>query len=269
MGNSVQIEAQLKRELGGFRNLWKGGYFEGDPLDPLGFSGYSVFGFMNTLHVTYLMCIKPFIHGDTAVLEIGPGRGAWTKGFLAAKEVWCMDALSVEHNGFYEYVGRHDHVHYLQVDDFSCSALPDNRFDYFFSFGCFCHISPAGTHAYLKNMFPKLKSGAHGFLMVADYDKANAAVDEFKRRMQPSRYLTRQLCIHIPAVLMARMANWFDPRKLTAHRSKNEGGEPAPGRWYHLGTKEACAMLESLGYLIIEPDMQVNFRDPVIHFLKS
>jgi hypothetical protein len=263
-----QDDSRLKQEIGGFRNLWKGGFYEGDPLDPFGFSGYSVFGFMNMLHVTYLMCIKPYIHENTAVLEIGPGRGAWTKCFLGAKEVWCMDALSAEHNSFYEYVGRHDHVKYIQVEDFSCRALPDNRFDYFFSFGCFCHISPQGIHAYLQNMYPKLKSGAHGFLMVADYDKYNVAVDEFKKHLQPSRYLSRRLCIHIPAVIMARIANWFDPRKVTFPRSKNQGPEPSPGRWYHLGTKEACAMLESVGYRVVEPDMGVNHRDPVIHFVK-
>jgi len=263
-----QDDSRLKQEIRGFRNLWKGGFFEGNPLDPFGFSGYSVFGFMNMLHVTYLMCIKPYIHTDTVVLEIGPGRGAWTKCFLGAKEVWCMDALSAEHNGFYEYVGRHDHVKYFQVEDFSCRALPENHFDYFFSFGCFCHISPQGVHAYLQNILPKLKSGAHGFLMVADYDKHNVAVSEFRKHLQPSRYLTRLRSIYIPTVIMARICNWFDPRKVTLYRDKNQSDEPHPGRWYHLGTKEERAMLKSLGYEVIEEDMGVNHRDPVIHFRK-
>jgi phospholipid N-methyltransferase len=263
-----QLDLRLKQEIGMFRNLWKGGFFEGDPLDPFGFSGYSFFGFMNVLHVTYLMCIKPYVHGDSAVLEIGPGRGGWTRCFLNAKEVWCLDALSAEHNKFYDYVGRHDQVKYVQVEDFSCRDLPDNRFDYFFSFGCFCHISPMGIQEYLKNLFPKLKSGCHGFIMVADYDKFNAAVAEFKKQLQLSRYFQRRLCIYLPVVLMARLANRIDPRKHLTVRDKNQGDQPYPGRWYHLGTKEACAMLESLGYRVVEADVGVNHRDPVIHFRK-
>ena len=67
---------------------------------------------------------------------------------------------------------------------------------------------------------------------------------------------------------MARMANWLDPRKQTVPRSKNQGAEHYTGRWYHLGTREACAMLESLGYSVVEPDVCVTHRDPVIHFMK-
>jgi hypothetical protein len=182
--------------------------------------------------------------------------------------VWCLDALSAEHNKFHEYVGHHDHVKYIQVEDFSCRPLPDDRFDYFFSFGCFCHISPTGTHEYLQNLYPKLKSGCHGFLMVADYDKYNSAVKDFKDQLRLSRYFQRRLCIYLPAVLMARMANWVDPRKPTTPRSKDQGTQHYTGRWYHLGTKEACAMLESLGYRVVAPDVGVNHRDPVIHFMK-
>jgi Methyltransferase domain len=263
-----QADLRLREEVGMFHNLWKGGYFEGDPLDPLGVSGYSLLGYMSVLHVTYLLCIRPYVTRGSTVLEIGPGRGAWTKCFLDAKQIWCLDALSAEHNGFHEYVGRHDHVNYLQVEDFSCRALPEDAFDYFFSFGCFCHISPAGTREYLQNLWSKLKSGCHGFIMVGDYDKHNRACGELEQRLHLSRYFQRRLCLYLPIVLASKLVKFADPRKLMAARNKNEDTQPRPGRWYHLGTKEACDMLESLGYRVVVPDVGVNHRDPVIHFLK-
>jgi hypothetical protein len=84
---------------------------------------------MSTLHATYLCCIKPYVNQDTVALEIGPGRNAWTKTLLPACEVYALDALSAEHNDFYEYVGRHEHVKYFQVSDFKCEMLPDNYFN--------------------------------------------------------------------------------------------------------------------------------------------
>ena len=43
--------------------------------------------------------------------------------------------------------------------------------------------------------------------MVADYDKFNVAVGNFKDRMRLSRYFSRRECIYLPAVLIARLAN--------------------------------------------------------------
>src|SRR5690348_15251766 len=147
----------LKHELDSFRNIWKDGYFEGDPLDPMGSSNYGVFGYQSNLYATYLHCIRPYIHSDTNALEIGPGRGAWTKTMLQAKELWCLDALSAEHNGFWQYVGKQAHIKYIQVTDFSCDMLPNDHFDYLFSFGCFPHMSFTALSEYMLNLYPKLR----------------------------------------------------------------------------------------------------------------
>lgn len=138
---SIQRVERLRNELKSFQELWHGGFYGGNPLDPMGHSSYRLLGYMSILHVVYLTCIKPYINKNSIALEIGPGRGAWTKALLRAKEVWCLDALSPEHNNFCEYVGHAPNVKYLQVSDFSCSMLPNSKFDYLFSIGTFCHIS--------------------------------------------------------------------------------------------------------------------------------
>lgn len=159
---------RLGKELASFQTLWEGGYYEGDPSDPLcRFPSYGVLNWMSSHHATYLRCIKPYIRKDTVALEIGPGRGCWTKTMLPAKEIYALDALPAEHNGFYSYLGHPPHVKYFQVDDFACEMLPENHFDYMFSFGCLCHVSFEGITAYAQNLYSKLKSGANCFWMVA------------------------------------------------------------------------------------------------------
>jgi hypothetical protein len=107
-----------KKELESFRDIWHGGFFEGDPLDPMGISIYGILGYMSVIHIIYLYCICPYVIQETSALEIGPGRGAWTRTMLRARDVWCLDALSAQHNRFWEYVDEQNRekVHYCQCD---------------------------------------------------------------------------------------------------------------------------------------------------------
>ncbi len=250
---------RLQRELDSFQGLWKGGYFEGNPLDPITSSGYGALGYMSVLHATYLACIRPFITADTVALEIGPGRGGWTRAMLPAREVWCLDALPAEHNQFWQYVGPQAHVRYFQVNDFSCSDLPDNKFDFLFSFGCLCHVSFDGIEAYMTNLWNKLRPGAHAMVMVADYEKYNWAARnqqalDIRRALSPMNGLP-----------------WNGqplPGQALPIKSLVEDDQPSPGRWYHAGLERTCRMLTEKGYRILQADVGVNFRDPMIHFVR-
>jgi len=201
------------------------------------------------------------------VLEIGPGRGAWTRCFVERKaaEIWALDALSAEHNGFWEYVGRHPNIHYAQVEDNRCAMVPNESIDYFFSFGTFCHLSPEVIQGYLASVFAKMRPGAVGFLMIADYDKVNAlahAAPKFSiaRALVGKRQLPTRLVWHLlSSVFKTHGIERMLPDKDDA---------PSPGRWYHLGTARAIEMLRTAGFSICDPDVGVNHRDPVIHFEK-
>lgn len=251
----MEVQRQ-KDEIASFKDLWAWGYFEGDPLDPHAQSSYSAYdvrnqysdqseqrrdkqipaeeiGFLSCVYVAYVACIRPFLKGGMSVLEIGPGRGAWSKAMLA-HDPWhlhALDALSAEHNAFFEYVGARDNVSYTQVTDFSCSAVEDNSIDFFFSFGVFCHISREGTEEYFQNVFKKMRSNTHGFVLISDYDKFARALGQ-------------------PAGVDL----------------DHEDTTPNPGRWYHIGTDWFCGMMKKIGFEIVDPDTGVNIRDPVVHF---
>jgi hypothetical protein len=249
-----------------FTKIWRGGYYEGDPLDPTSGSSYGAFGYNSVLYTIYLTCIKPYVTPQTVVLEIGPGRGAWTKTFLhlGAKEIWCLDAAPAEHTGFYEYAGTHKSVRYLCVKDALLNEIENNSIDYFFSFGVFCHCPQDVIKTYLHSLSSKMKIGSHGFFMIADFDKLNNCIDKSitifnnrsKRWILPFWGLWNVLKVVLPSKYRYKKESEED----TLHRGL--------GRWYNLSTDSACAILESCGFTVVDRDMNVCQRDPVIHFMR-
>jgi hypothetical protein len=254
---------RLAAELDSFQTIWQGGYFEGDPLDPMTRSGNSHLGWMSTLHATYLACIKPYVDPATVALEIGPGRGAWTKSMLGAREIWAVDALPADHNGFYEYLGHPEHVRYVQATDFALRDLPDGHFSYMFSYGALCHVSFEGITEYAGSTYDKLLPGAHCFWMVADYAKYNRAVASVDRLSPWSRLLPERRRYAPARALLRGLERLVDAPQPVA---PDVDDVPRPGRWYDAGIERTCALLESVGYTVLDPDMGVSHRDPVIHF---
>lgn len=260
-----KIKQRLSREIKSFENVWESGYFEGEVLDPIGYSTFGPLGYISVLHALYLMCIKPYLNERSVVLEIGPGRGAFTKAILELNpsETWCLDAKSAQANGFFEYVGSRKNLTYLKVEDFSCSALPDNHFNYLFSFGALCHVSFDGIKSYFTNLYPKLKNGAECFIMVADYDKFNWCMDNIEH-LNIYKHLPFQRILQINwSLYKKRFKKWMNLRY-----NYPESNEPEPGRWFHAGTEETCKLLISLGYHVVSKDLGIIQRDPVIHFRK-
>src|SRR5581483_2618557 len=169
--------SRLDLHLTSFRSIWKGGFWTGDPLDRLT-SPYGLLGYVGVPYAITLRCIRPYITADTVALEIGPGRGAYTRAMLDARELWCLDALSAEHNAFWEYVGDQGHVHYVHVDDFSCEMIQDDAIDSVISYDVICNVPFDVIEAYATALLPKLRSGAHCFWMVADYAKYRRFIAE-------------------------------------------------------------------------------------------
>jgi len=47
----------------------------------------------------------------------------------------------------------------------------------------------------------------------------------------------------------------------------DKDNEPAPDRWYNVGTTaRTCEMLKSCGYEIVVAGVEIVPRDPIIHF---
>jgi hypothetical protein len=257
---------RVVRELSVFRDDFQGGYMEGDPLDPMTPSNYMDGGYMSIVHATYLVCIRPYVGPATRVLEIGPGRGGWTRCFVArgAREIACVDAMSAERNRFWDHVGRCPQVSYHVANDFSLSVVPDAHFDYFFSFGVFCHISPPLVARYIESLSRKLTHGAHGFFLIADYDKYNRFVTTGDRHS-----LKRAVADCFPGAAADAVREDQRTHFMAGFlRDKDEDDHVDLNRWYHLGISACVAMLQTSGFAVVDEDVGAVPRDPIVHFRK-
>jgi len=231
---------KLEKELKSFQPFWKGG----TNRPKIGWSRMTRGGTVDEIMI-YEDCIKEFVSSDSNVLEIGCGGGFWTQKFLCAKTFVGLDALSAEHNKFWDRVPKKDGFEYFQVSDFKCNELKDDSIDYLFSYDVFCHISYSGAREYLKNLYPKLKKGAQCFIMIADKNKYTD-VNGLKRLMARTSHTNLQ--------------EFFD----------DYDGDPANGRWYFYGSERFCSLLDEYGYKIINKD-STKISDklsPTIHFEK-
>ncbi len=251
-----------------FENAWKGGYFEGVPLDPMASSSYGVYGYNSILYTIYSACIRPYITSETVVLEIGPGRGAWSKTFLHrnCRKLYAVDVVDPLHTGFWEYVGKDAHAEYIVANDLSLPGVPNDSINFFFSFGVFCHLKPEICEEYLLSMHRTMKSGSRGFLMIADFDKyeqCRAAAG----RLSIGRFFAEQKPKVWTASKLSYWLAWrfFREKMDIMPVSKARDGNPG---WYHWGLARACEALTRVGFAIVEPDVEVCPRDPVIHFTR-
>lgn len=217
---------KTSEEAKSFSGIWHGGYFEGDPLKPLERSSYGIFGYASTLNLIYQACIKPYVNVDATVLEIGPGRGAFTKCFKnrKAQKIYAVDVLSAEHNKFWEYVGSSENISYHVVEDTDLSHVPDNSIDYFFSFGCLCHASNEVVEGYIVSLGKKMKSRSRGFLMIADYDKFNYCVSHPELFSLQRVLRTRRTTLEW--IIISVLYRLFPYSKL----NQSEDQDPNPGR---------------------------------------
>lgn len=144
------------------------GYFRcGDITKPTGYNE----GLGGDLHEIYLKIIQPYINSEICALDIGAGRGGFTKPMLLAKEVWALEAQPRWMCRIDEFLGYPKNFTFIKVKDFLCDDLPDNHFDYCLSMATFYLLTQEQQAEYFKNLFPKMKHGANGFIMIADFEK--------------------------------------------------------------------------------------------------
>ncbi|MDM7957512.1 class I SAM-dependent methyltransferase [Blastomonas sp.] len=260
-----RVSTDFSRHRSTFQKIWQGGYYGGDPLDPVLAREYGDLSLISVNHAVYQALVRPNVNSETKVLEIGPGRGAWTKSMLNAKEIWCFDALSAEHNNFWEYVGpgNKSKINYFEVSDASLTQAPDDHFDFIFSFGAFCHIPVDIQRAYQENLFKKAKSGAKGVIMFADFDKFNHAFSNL------SKLRTVPVNAHgLSTTLRFNVARMLARIKRQPFFLEKDDHTEKPGRFYHGNIKQTAEHLEAVGWRVIVDDINLNFRDPIVYFEK-
>jgi hypothetical protein len=146
----------------------------------------------------------------------------------------------------------------------------------------------------MYNLYPKLRHGANAFIMVADYDKANKLRDDPLRYDVVSRVISAKRMRLLRALDRKIGRSLFGRRSLVLEllgegrqnqieralgirsvgrtrlvlKDKDEDSQERPGRWYHAGTDRTVSLLQEVGYVVINGDVGLVPRDPIIHFKK-
>jgi Methyltransferase domain len=160
------------------RTTFAYGYDSGDVLsarpDPVRVKEEALIG--GSYREFFVKAVLPFLRPDSRVLELGPGRGSWTRALLAhvpEGEVHAVDLLDVsEWLDPADYGGRLTLHH---VEGLGLEVVPDDYFDLFFSFGVLCHHGTEQIGKILAAARPKVRPGAVAVHQYGDWRKIYAS----------------------------------------------------------------------------------------------
>jgi hypothetical protein len=116
----------------------------------------------------------PYLKPDSTVLELGPGKGSWSRAilkFITSGKLHVLDFQDVK--PWLKPENYESRLVCHQVSDNSFSAVPDDTFDFFWSFGVLCHNNVGDIRTILKNSLPKMKKGGIAVHQFADWAKLN------------------------------------------------------------------------------------------------
>ena len=116
--------------------------------------------------------MAPFLRPDSRVLELGPGRGSWTRALLALApqgQVHVLDFQDVR-----PWLRPEEHAGRLvchTVRDNSFREVPAGFFDFFWSFGALCHCNVDLIGTVLANSLSRMRPGGVAVLQHGDWKK--------------------------------------------------------------------------------------------------
>jgi phospholipid N-methyltransferase len=117
--------------------------------------------------------LRPLIKPNHNVLELGPGRGSWSRAIL--KLLGAEGSLTtVDFQDVSKWIDPHSHhatiTHYqVRATDYAC--LNNDKYDFFFSFGVLCHNNIENIYRILDESYSKLRGQAILVHQYSDWDK--------------------------------------------------------------------------------------------------
>lgn len=119
--------------------------------------------------------IRPFVNPDSDVLELGPGKGSWSRSIMELIPVGTLTTVDFQDvSEWLEpqlYGGR---MICNRVTDNSFSCVDDNSIDFFWSMGVLCHNNQTHIREILENALCKVKRGGYACHQFADWKKLDA-----------------------------------------------------------------------------------------------
>lgn len=178
--------------LSWIKSAFSDGYRSGNILfpipDPVRFKQERMIG--GSYRKVFYQAIRPHIRPGSTVLEIGPGRGSWTRAiqkYVSDGQVTTVDFQDVR--PWLRPEKYHGRLICIQVADNSFRQVQNNSFDFLFSIGVLCHHNQADISEVLVNTLPKMKRGGIALHHYGDWDKLE--VYGWERGKVPTEFKTK------------------------------------------------------------------------------
>ena len=124
-------------------------------------------------HEVFQRAIVPFLTSASTVLELGPGRGSWTRAMLSIVTrgaVHTIDYLDV--TPWLEPARYGGRLVCHRSRDNAFDAVADAGFDFCFSFGVLCHTNAGDIAEILANSRRKMKAGGVAVHQYGDWTRS-------------------------------------------------------------------------------------------------
>lgn len=116
--------------------------------------------------------LRNYIKSNDNVLELGPGRGSWSRVILDILDDGTLTTLDFQ--DISKWLDMEKYKNKLipyQVNSMDYSFLEDNTYDVFWSFGVLCHNNIDSIYQILHNIYPKMKKDSILIHQYADWEK--------------------------------------------------------------------------------------------------
>lgn len=139
-----------------FIDSWPDGYYEN-------------FSYGVGIDTVCKICLYPFVNSTVRVMEIGSGGGVFTQRIWPkAGSLTCIDVIP-RPNHFPE------NVEYIELgnQDYSCTGVKNNDYDFAFAYNVFCHFSNDAIRQCLQSVQRVLRPGGDFVFMLSAYGRAS------------------------------------------------------------------------------------------------
>ena len=119
--------------------------------------------------------LQPYLRPDTRVLELGPGKGSWSRAIL--RYIPDGKLHTVDFQDVTQWLKPEKYSGQLichRVHDNSFEGLPDEYFDVFWSFGVLCHNNASSILQILRYARAKMKPEAVAVHQYGNWEKLEA-----------------------------------------------------------------------------------------------
>ncbi len=119
--------------------------------------------------------IRPFVKSSSDVLELGPGKGSWSRSIMSLIPNGTLTTVDFQDVTEWlepqHYDGR---MRCNQVTDNSFDCIEDHSIDFFWSMGVLCHNNQTHIREILESALWKVKRGGYACHQFTDWKKLDA-----------------------------------------------------------------------------------------------